>query len=275
MHKPLDLDTASSLAMLQEELLGDMPRKEVRRNENFQAFRTVPKHSPMTPLTPSSSTRTPQYGSPEEKQHVESMKVQRPEEIMSAIKAYRRAKGLCYKCGMKWGPGHKCAPTVALHFVEELWQMLQHPGSPEQMHQEVDSDSGDELMCVSSFAVDGSETTKTIKVLGNLQGFQPLILLDSGSSCNFISEHMVVQISGWSPLPQPVQVKVADGALICCTHEVKNCQLYIQGHCFVVDLKILPLKCYDIILGMVWLELYSPMEVHWQDKWLSFSYLGV
>jgi len=43
---------------------------------------------------------------------------------------------------------------------------------------------------------------------------------------------------------------------------------------FVVDLKILPLKCYDIILGMDWLEMHSPMEIHWQEKWLSFYHNG-
>lgn len=40
----------------------------------------------------------------------------------------------------------------------------------------------------------------------------------------------------------------------------------------MVSLKILPLKCYDVILGMDWLELYSPMEVHWKSKWMSFLY---
>jgi hypothetical protein len=31
---------------------------------------------------------------------------------------------------------------------------------------------------------------------------------------------------------------------------------------FEHDLRILPLDSYDLILGMDWLELYSPMEVH-------------
>lgn len=28
------------------------------------------------------------------------------------------------------------------------------------------------------------------------------------------------------------------------------------------------------MLGIDWLELYSPMEVHWQAKWLSIPYKG-
>ena len=41
-----------------------------------------------------------------------------------------------------------------------------------------------------------------------------------------------------------------------------------------MNLKILPLKCYDIIIGMDWLENHSPMQVHWSEKWISFQHLG-
>jgi hypothetical protein len=35
-------------------------------------------------------------------------------------------------------------------------------------------------------------------------------------------------------------------------------------------LKILPLNCYDVILGMDWLASNSPMHIDWQEKWLVF-----
>ena len=41
------------------------------------------------------------YSSPEEKRVVESHKTSNVEDKMSALMAYRKAKGLCYKCGMK------------------------------------------------------------------------------------------------------------------------------------------------------------------------------
>jgi len=34
------------------------------------------------------------------------------------------------------------------------------------------------------------------------------------------------------------------------------------------------MESYDLILGMDWLELYSPMQIHWQARWLSFLYQG-
>ena len=43
---------------------------------------------------------------------------------------------------------------------------------------------------------------------------------------------------------------------------------------FSSDLKIIPLSSYDIILGMDWLEAYSPMKVHWGHKWMAIPYQG-
>lgn len=99
MHKPVDLDTASSLALLQEELTVEYPRREPRKLEaNHTNFKFSSR-----PTTANSqfTTRTPNYASPEEKQHVEALKIQSMEEKMNAVKSFRRAKGLCYKCGMK------------------------------------------------------------------------------------------------------------------------------------------------------------------------------
>lgn len=67
---------------------------------------------------------------------------------------------------------------------------------------------------------------------------------------------------------------MANGTLLQCTHELLHCPITVQGHCFWVNLKILPLHCYDIILGIDWLEQYSPMEIHWKNKVLSFEFQG-
>jgi hypothetical protein len=118
-------------------------------------------------------------------------------------------------------------------------------------------------MALSAHAVNGNDSPRTIRIVGNLYGHQPLTLIDSGSSSNFISEQMATAFPNWSPLQKPVQVRVANGASIHCTHELKQQQIYIQGHSFLLDLKILPQKCYDVIIGMDCLEMHNPMKVHW------------
>jgi len=268
IHKPIDLDTAGSLALLQEELTMPSLRRDIKRADMHQAYKPqvkLPSGNSSSSATMTSS-KAPQFSSPEEKKHVDSLKLSSTEEILNAIKAYRRAKGLCYKCGVKWGPTHKCAPQVALHVVEELWQLLQDPETMHKTALDTDSDSGEELMALSLYAVNGTDAPRTIRVLGNLSGQTPLILMDSGSSSTFISEQLAAKLPNWTPLHTPVLVKIADGATIWCTHELQSCLLYIQGHSFLLNLKILPLKCYDIIIGMDWLEQHSPMQVHWSKN---------
>lgn len=53
---------------------------------------------------------------------------------------------------------------------------------------------------------------------------------------------------------------MANGSILQCTHELLNCPINIQGHYFIVNLKILPLMYYDIILGMAGLNGLVPWK---------------
>ena len=40
------------------------------------------------------------------------------------MRCFRRARGLCFKCGGRWGKDHTCPPTVQMHVVEELLELF-------------------------------------------------------------------------------------------------------------------------------------------------------
>lgn len=48
----------------------------------------------------------------------------------------------------------------------------------------------------------------------------------------------------------------------------------MQGHTFSYDVRILPLKCYDLILGVEWLEDHSPTWIHWKKRIMKFPHNG-
>lgn len=75
---------------------------------------------------------------------------------MAALMAYRKAKGLYYKCGARWGPQDTCSDSVPLNVVEELWQMISDHKNSGSSEAEVDSDSSEDLMAVSSQEVNAS-----------------------------------------------------------------------------------------------------------------------
>jgi hypothetical protein len=51
---------------------------------------------------------------------IEVVRASSVDEKMCALKQYRRARGLCDRCAEKWLYGHKCAPTVQLHAIQEF-----------------------------------------------------------------------------------------------------------------------------------------------------------
>lgn len=191
------------------------------------------------------------------------------DEKLAALMRYRKSKGLCFKCGGKWGPQHKYPASVPLNTIEEVWHML-CDGFEEPADASSDSDP-DELMALSDHAVKGTTAAHTLWLYAYIQEKPSIILVDSGSSHNFISERIAANLQPWTPLQHSLSVRVANGSLLPCTHEVVNCSWSAQGVLFTTTFKILPLQCYDAILGMEWLEAFSPMQIQWKEKWLSFQ----
>lgn len=95
-----------------------------------------------------------------------------------------------------------------------------------------------------------------------------LILIDSGSSCTFVSENAASALKCNVKAAPLIQVSVANGDKLQSTQQVFDFTFWTQGHTFTIDTRILPLSYYDIVLGMDWLERYSPMWIHWKRKLL-------
>lgn len=47
------------------------------------------------------------------------------EEKLTNLHAFRRAQGLCDICTEKWFWGHKCAATIPLQAMQEVWNLFQ------------------------------------------------------------------------------------------------------------------------------------------------------
>ena len=94
-------------------LLGH-PTFETRCNDNLMDIKAFVK-----PGLPSvSSNKNTDMLSQSEKRGSSLCKGKVQSDKLAALMAYRKAKGLCYKCGLKWGSQHKCPESVALNVVE-------------------------------------------------------------------------------------------------------------------------------------------------------------
>jgi hypothetical protein len=118
LQRPPDLDSACGLALLQEEVV-DIVRPSSTRFGDFTA-RAIP-----LPLPPPPAARGEIPATDVDKRgHEARNPFSDSAAKLSALKAYRRAKGLCFKCVESWGKEHTCPASIQLHIVEELWEFL-------------------------------------------------------------------------------------------------------------------------------------------------------
>jgi hypothetical protein len=270
IQRPKDLDTAFVLAQLQEDVGDTAKKRELRKWDMslpFGSYSKGPMPLPLPPNKPSSSLAAvnDKLGLVPAKQHSIT------EERLSNLYAYHKAQGLCYKCGLAYSKGHKCPDVVQLHLVEELWQQLDLCDSDDPPV--VDEDELHNLL-LSQSAAGLKVSSKTMKFRGSIQGLELLILLDSGSSHTFLSASVAAQIKGCSLVDAPMPVQVANGHNLLCAYELRDTVWFLNEYQFQSTLKILPLTTYDMVVDMDWLELHSPMSVHWLDKWLTIPYRG-
>nr|ADX31265.1 unknown [Triticum aestivum] len=278
LHQPKDLDSAFSLATLQEELMEALPRREYKRQD--AANQRSPAQRPLLAIG-APPVRQVLPGPPPAAEDRRAIDAANPpdrrdqgrgDDRVAALRNYRRARGLCFKCGERWGQGHQCGPTVQLHVVEELLELLQaDQGVP--VVPDPDSDE-DVLMCISKGATTGQTTPRTVRLLGQIGGQEMLILVDSGSSHSFLSDTVVARLQLPIQAMSTVAVKIADGGTLSCSGVVPECRWKTQGHEFVTDLRVLALGCYDMIVGMDWLESCGPMWIDWSAKQLIFNHGG-
>jgi hypothetical protein len=200
-------------------------------------------------------------------------KHQSMEDKVNALVAYKMAKGLCRKCGDKWHKGHKCADSVQLNVLQEIWDLVQ-PDSPKDSADTDIAATEHIFMAISEATMARTEAPRTLKIKGGLQNMEILVLIDSASSHSFVSQQVVAVVSGVTATASPVTVRVADGSVIQAKAEILQAEWFLQGYSFHSDLRVLKLQSFDMIIDMDWLERFSPMQIHWAEKWLTIPYKG-
>jgi hypothetical protein len=156
-----------------------------------------------------------------------------------------------------------------------MWALALEPEQVMSLRSVISNGSSQEqFLAISNQAVSVLEGNFTIRLWGSVHCQQVLILVDYGSSSTFIGSHMLALMPGVQKLQRPLQVKIADGGILACHYEIPSSEWLCQGYIFTTSMKVLPLSGYDMVLGMDWLEMFSPMEVNWKDKWISFQANG-
>lgn len=160
--QPISLPQATALAKLQEDKLRD------RRSTSSRSFNPpLPAHNP-----------------PNQPQKPRQPFVQRTPEEM----AFKRDKGLCYNCDEKWHSGHRCKGKIQLFIAENPASDLTEPEQPSisKITEPISDDPETNCSHVSLHALSGLSSPETFRLYGLLHHARLTILIDSGSTHNFL-----------------------------------------------------------------------------------------
>ncbi|TXG70529.1 hypothetical protein EZV62_005464 [Acer yangbiense] len=177
-----------------------------------------------------------------------------------------REKGLCYNCDEKFRPGHKCKSfTLFLingnDYCDE--DMDCSPDSDVIAHPEISLD-----------AIAGVTNPQTIRVIGYYHNKPLYILLDSGSTHNFLDHSVASKLNLHISCNTVFDVMVANRDRLYSERQYQNIFIDIQGVPTTSDFYLLSLEGYDIALGSHWLQTLGPIVWDFSKLIMEFCYQG-
>ncbi|PKA53356.1 RNA-directed DNA polymerase like [Apostasia shenzhenica] len=258
--KPQNLREAYHLAKVQEASMNALSKRLKVPSKGIPAMQLPP----LLP-TPSKgfSSSSVNFGNT-------NRKPQQEKNISTLSQSYvedRRAKGLCFWCDEKFVRGHKCA-RKSLNLVEvEGSEILE--GSKE----EVDSE-GEPSVHISLNALTGIPSFYTMAVEGLVQTHKIHILMDSGSTHNFINPEVLKWAEQQCEVIPTQQITLATGTQSSANYIVRNFKWKMQEVEFQTNALVLDLGSYDMVLGVQWLSTLGAIHWDFQKMLMKFSYQG-
>jgi hypothetical protein len=125
---------------------------------------------------------------------------------------------------------------------------------------------------LSLFALSGAPAADTIRILGYIGSHPVRVLVDGGSTHNFIQDSIAEVLGLAHDSIKPFKVLVGSGQELLCSQICPAVSIMLQQHTFTTDLYRLGLRGADIILGAQWLKQIGPILMNYATLSLSFFY---
>ncbi|CAJ2678818.1 unnamed protein product [Trifolium pratense] len=272
MFNPSSISHAANLAKLHEASTS-LPHRNTSKFSPFSKNQGL-LSKPTTSNSPSTTSPIPNGTA----SLVQKSNSPRPTRTYSGLEmSERRAKGLCMFCDEQFTPGHQ--------FKHKRYQInvLEIDDDDDCNGEEPNSESVAEMESLSAFenaqlslqALTGIANYQTMRVTGLHEKKMLHILLDSGSTHNFLDLETAKSLGCKLEVISPLSVTGGGGHKLEAAYICRGFQWQLQQAKFNADVIVLPLVCCDLILGIQWLKSLGPilwdfeklqMEFHTQGK---------
>ena len=123
---------------------------------------------------------------------------------------------------------------------------------------------------LSLHALSGHLAPETLRLKGFINDRPISILIDGGSTHNFLHNRVVLNL-GLKPIEtMPLRVTVGNGEEIRYHQLCTAVQVHIQQHSFTIDFHVLPLCRVDVVLGVQWLKTLGPVLTDYDALTMKF-----
>ncbi|VFQ75092.1 unnamed protein product [Cuscuta campestris] len=191
--------------------------------------------------------------------------------LTTSEKAERSKKGLCWYCDERWIQGHQC---------KRRFLVFMGPDEDEDHGESSEQNSGtcDEALITADISsmhfLAGSPSPRSLKLMGSVHGAPVQVLLDGGSTHNFIHPAVVERLTLVLHPVAPFRVYVGNSDSLRCSYSCPQTPLTMQGHVFDVDLFLLEIHGPDIVLGVQWLQTLGKVAHDYANLMMEFALYG-
>ncbi|XP_021859476.2 uncharacterized protein [Spinacia oleracea] len=269
--KPDCIGEAIDLARLQEEnLLINAPKPTYKQ--------PIYNPKPLQSIPILASSKPPLLPTPQTKPNTTPTLTKYPQQrtrnfkyIPADVRQEKIAKGLCYYCDSPYDRNHKCQFREPQLFTVEI------PGEIEELSDVEELDVGEKDANepqISMSALSGSQGFSTMRVRGLVKGKSIQILIDSGSTHNFVDLNVAQKLGCVVEKIPPQAITVADGNHLACQHICKGFSWTMQDIVFETDVLLIPLGSCDMVLGIQWLSLLGAISWDFKQLQMEFTWQG-
>lgn len=184
--------------------------------------------------------------------------------------AEKKARNECFHCNERFHPGHRCKQGQ-FHRIELV---PNHESLNSEEETEDEEVTPEEQPIISVHSLTGIPSHKTMILRGIIGHKRVNILMDSGSTHNFINEQCVVSNGLKMETLVSLGVSIADGQIIPIEGIIRDLDWKIHDKKFWDNIFVMKLGGCDMVLGVQWMDFLGDIVWNTKKSTMSFKYQG-
>jgi len=200
--------------------------------------------------------------------------------LSQAEKAEKRSKGLCFNCDEKFVPNHNqvCKGrqgklfrlSADQNFLEEIEEQEEEEATVEEISTLVEGTQTE----ISLHAFEGHISSNTIRLKGEISNKSVSVLVDTGSTHNFMQKNVARALKLTIELIVPFNVSTGSGEKLNCAEICRGVEIFIQNTCIKMDIFLLDMSGANLVIGIQGMKTLGPVTFDFDKLLMEFLWKG-